>query len=132
MVLLLTLCSGFKILDTRITPGSQTRGDMCQCLVEVGNSPLEDESDKEACLKALAEAPDEFLNAVLTSVRESSPMPEAPESAQVKTRFWFKMQQQRRPPQQGVWLLEEMMPVKKTLFQQLNEGGEEFEGDDSG
>ena len=28
--------------------------------------------------------------------------------------------------------LKEMFPMKKTIFQKLNEGGEEFEGEDSG
>lgn len=205
----LTYCTSFRLVDEPvITPGTNTRGRFCTQLVEVGNSPLEDESDKVAALQKLVEgayrrtfpfrlhirqapptssdrihpprpavrtrtrkapfgavrtarlsrsltrravpsvalvlltlslcafgstaADDAFLQDVLDAVRSGGELPSPPPSAELKTAFWFKMEEQRRPPQQGCWLLQEILPVKKTLFQQLNEGGEEFEGDDSG
>ena len=129
----LTFCSSFKLIgDPVITPATNFRGELCTQMVEVGNSPVEDDSDPAAALKALASAPDEFLDAVLRAQREGTALPEAPESAQIKSRFWFSLEQERRPPLQGCWLLKEMLPIKKSVFQELNEGGEEFEGDDPG
>ena len=40
--------------------------------------------------------------------------------------------QERRPPYEGCWLLKELFHMQQTKFQALNEGGEEFAGDDSG
>lgn len=130
----LCFCNSFKLIGTpQITPPSQARGSLATVLVEVGNSPLEDESNVRASLKALLKAPDDFLAAVLEAERTGQSMPdEVPDEALVKSRFWFSLEQQRRPPQLGCWLLKEMLPVEKTKFQELNDGGEEFEGDDSG
>jgi hypothetical protein len=127
----LILCDSFKIVgDATVTPGTNHRGSLATVLVEVGNSPLEDDSDKALALEALCGAPDEFLEEVLQSERDGTPLPSVPEAAQVKARFWLSFEQERRPPLQDCWLLKEMLPCKKTEWQRLNEGGEEFEGDD--
>ena len=130
----LCFCAGYKLIgEPRISPGSNTRGKMCQQLVEVGNSPLDDESNAVKTLEKLANAPDDFLAEGLTHVREgTADRPAAPEQAQLKSRFWFKLNQERRPPLQDCWLLEEVLGLELTKFQELNEGGEEFEGDDPG
>ena len=50
----LIFCSSFELIsDPVMTPGTNTRGRFCTQLVEVGNSPLEDESDKSAALQLL-------------------------------------------------------------------------------
>ena len=59
-------------------------------------------------------------------------MPKPPDEALVRARFWVSLEQERRPPNQDCWFVKELMPLKKTKFQEMNEGGEEFEGDDSG
>jgi len=129
----LIFCADHKILgDVRVTPGSITRGDMATALLEVGNSPLADDSDTTAALRRLVKADDDFLAAVLASARDGTPLPEAPASTLVKRRFWVQMEQERRPPQQGCWLIKEFLPLSMTEFQRLNEGGEEFEGEDTG
>ena len=38
--------------------------------------------------------------------------------------------QERRPPNAGCWMLKELYYMKKTKFQQLCEGGEEYDGED--
>ena len=162
----LTFCSSFELIgDPVMTPGTNTRGRFCTQLVEVGNSPLVDESDKSAALQRLVKgtcdlplriamqpckprcaltsicvcvrvhmlaADDSFLESVLTAVRDGGELPKAPPETEIKTRFWFAMEEQRRPPQQGCWLLKEILPLKKTIFQELQDGGEEFEGEDTG
>jgi len=130
----LTFCSSFKLVgEPQITPATNTRGQFATILVEVGNSPLEDESDKRAALRVLANAPDSFLEEVQAIVRSGSmDLPVPPVENQIKTRFWFSLEQERRPPLAGCWLLKEILPLKKTVFQALNEGGEEFEGEDTG
>ena len=78
-------------------------------------------------------APDSFLEEVQAVVRSgSTDLPVPPVENQIKTRFWFSLEQERRPPLAGCWLLKEILPLKKTVFQALNEGGEEFEGEDTG
>jgi hypothetical protein len=84
-----------------------------------------------ACIHVRA-ADDSFLESVLTAVREGGELPQAPLETQIKTRFWFSMEEERRPPNQGCWFIKEILPIKKSLFQQLNDGGEEFEGEDTG
>ena len=84
-----------------------------------------------ACIHVRA-ADDSFLESVLTAVREGGELPQAPLETQIKTRFWFSMEEERSPPNQGCWFIKEILPIKKSLFQQLNDGGEEFEGEDTG
>ena len=98
----------------------------------MSNSPLEDDSDKSETLTALAGAPDEFLAAVIQATRDGTPLPPTPQSAMIKSRFWFSLDQERRPPHQGCWFLKEMMPLKQTEWQRLASQGEEFEGEDTG
>ena len=127
----LIFCSSFELIgEARITPGSNARGALCTQLIEVRNCPLADEGDASGALSALVRASDDFLDAVITSVREGSPLPEAPLNAMIKRRFWVQLEQQRRPPNQGCWFIKEFLPLQLSKFQQLNDGGEEFEGDD--
>lgn len=129
----LTFCTGFKLLgEARITPGSVARGALATQLVEVYNDPLEDASDPEAALEAMLRGDDAYLEAILQATRDGTALPPPPPQARLRSRFWASLEQQRRPPQQGCWLVKELLPLKKTEFQRLNEGGEEFEGDDSG
>ena len=44
----------------------------------------------------------------------------------------MQLEQERRPPNQDCWFIKELLPLQKTVFQELNEGGEEFEGSDTG
>ena len=62
--------------------------------------------------------------------RNGSPMPMAPAQLLVKSRFWVQLEQERRPPLQGCWLIKEFLPLKQTEFQRLASMGEEFEGED--
>ena len=129
----LMFCEKYALIgEPRITPGTNFRGQLATQVIEVGNSPLEDETDEVATLRALSAAPDEFLQGILHSVREGTPMPKPPDEALVRARFWVSLEQERRPPNQDCWFVKELMPLKKTKFQEMNEGGEEFEGDDSG
>ena len=43
-----------------------------------------------------------------------------------------QMEQERRPPYQGCWLIKEFRSMTLTKLQILNQGGEEFEGEDTG
>ena len=127
----LIFCSGFSILEEpRISPSGPARGALAYLMIEVGNSPLEDASDANRALRAMVRAPDAFLEEVLTSVREGTELPAAPPEAQIKDRFEVALEQERRPPHQGCWFIKEILPMKKTKWQALNEGGEEFEGED--
>ena len=47
-----------------------------------------------------------------------------------KESFYFSLEEERRPPYIGCWLLKEMMPTATTKLQQLASLGEEFDGDD--
>ena len=77
-------------------------------------------------------APDEYLEGVLQAVRTGDDLPVPPEEFLMKERFWFSLEQERRPPHAGCWFLKEMLPLQLSEFQRLNEGGEEFEGADTG
>jgi hypothetical protein len=127
----LVSCTSFRLLgDARITPGSIARGSLCTQMIEVGNSPLEDQSSPRESLLALAKAPDDFLEAIIASVRAGTELPRgAPAAIELKRRFWVQLEQQRRPPQQGCWFIKEMMPLEKSQLQKLIAAGEEFEGD---
>lgn len=128
----LMFCESYTLIGKmRISPGSRTRGCLGTQVVEVANSPLEDESDARAALTALVGASDEFLEDILRAEREGSPLPQPPAEACVKSRFWFSLEQERRPPHQDCWFVKEIMPLALSKFQELNEGGEEWEGDDS-
>ena len=114
----LIFCSSYALIgECRITPGSTARGDLAYQLIEVGNSPLEDTSDEASGLRSLIGAPDAFLEELLCAVREGREMPPTPVDVQVKQRFWVALEQQRRPPLAGCWLLKEMLPLKKTKWQ---------------
>lgn len=128
----LIFCASVELVgEVQLTPSSRTRGALATQLIEVGNSPLVDDSDAVAALRSLVSAPDDFLGSVITAVREGRELPEAPPSTLIKRRFWVQLEQERRPPLQDCWLIKEMLSLEKTKFQMLNEGGEEFEGADS-
>ena len=45
---------------------------------------------------------------------------------QVQSRtLLFGLEQQRRPPLEGVWLIKEVLPLEQTLFQVINKGSTE-------
>lgn len=46
-------------------------------------------------------------------------------------RFNIKLEQQRRPPLQGCWTIQELVVLKKTRWQELLLEGEDFDGDDA-
>jgi hypothetical protein len=128
----LVYCSSYELIgEARISPGSEARGELAYQLIEVGNSPLEDGSDAAAALEALVQAPDHFIESLLTAVRDDSALPAAPPEALIKKRFWVSLEKERRPPLQDCWIMKELLPLEKSMWQTLNEGGEEFEGDDS-
>ena len=118
--------------EPKITPGTNTRGQLATQLIEVGNSPLNGAIDAGPALTALSGAPEDFLEGILESVRQGKALPAPPSSALVKSRFWVSLEQERRPPLQGCWLIKEMLPLEKSRLQELNEGGEEFDGADTG
>eukprot|EP00965_Chrysotila_dentata_P203941 6182045-Pleurochrysis_carterae.AAC.2 len=124
----LLMCSHFKLVgDLTITPGAETRGRLATQMVEVINEP------DDAMLTALVTAPRSHHEAILDAVRRGVPPPELPVPVTpVPRRAWyvFSLEEERRPPYQGCWLLKEMFPMQKTKLQILNEGGEEFDGPD--
>jgi len=128
---LIFCCSVELVGEARVSPGSQARGKLAYQMIEVGNSPLEDGSDEHASLSALVAAPDEFLAQCIAAARDGHELPPAPATAQIKDRFWVSLEQERRPPLQDCWRIKELLPLKKSKWQELNEGGEEFEGDDT-
>ena len=46
-------------------------------------------------------------------------------------RFSIKLEQQRRPPQEGCWTIQELFVLKKTRWQELLLEGEDFDGEDA-
>ena len=49
----------------------------------------------------------------------------APQREQQSRTLLFGMEQQRRPPLAGVWLIKEVLPLEQTLFQVINKGSTE-------
>jgi len=133
-------CTRFQLVgESTITPGTQTRGGLATQVVEVFNDPIQPPANpEEAALVALLSAPDAYLEEVLAATREGRALPPPPAAGPLpqskippRSRFIFSLEQERRPPLEGCWLLKELYHMKKTAFQKLNEGGEEFDGDDS-
>jgi len=125
----LLMCSRFEFTgDVTISPGSQARGRIATQMVTVYN----DQEDAE--LVSLVSAAPEQHAAILEAVRkgEKPPLPSLIAGAPKASRFFFHLEEERRPPHQGCWLLKEMFSMQKTKLQILNEGGEEFEGADTG
>lgn len=142
----LLLCTDFQLLgDLTLTPGTQTRGAFATQMIEVINEPdatgevpgptRRDEA--EETLEALVKAPDDFLERVLQAVRTGRVPPPPPllkkktMAMPVHARFQIKVEQERRPPLQGCWMIKEFMSLARTKLQILNEGGEEFDGPDT-
>lgn len=130
-------CTRFELVgEPTISPGSQTRGQIATQTVDVYN--LQSSDPEVAALTAMIDAPDSYLESVLAAHREGRAPPPAPvlvgEGGKIppRSRFLFKFVQERRPPNAGCWLLEEMFHMKKTKLQEFNDGGEEFEGEDTG
>ena len=65
------------------------------------------------------------------AVRDGTPLPEPPKSTLVRSRFVMRWEEQTRPPLQKCWLLSEVFACERTKLQVLNEGGEEFDGEDA-
>ena len=129
----LIFSAGFTIIgEPKLSPAGTAHGALAYVLVEVGNSPLEDESDAKRGLTAMLRAPDSWLEDVLSAVRDGTELPAAPPEAQIKDRFEFALEQNRRPPLQDCWLIKEIRSLKRSKLQILNDGGEEFEGEDTG
>ena len=82
-------CSEVKLIgEPVVSPAGPARGQIATQLVEVGNNPLEDDSDGVATLQALCKAPDSFLEEVIAFAGgDGVPMPAAPPEAQIKKRF---------------------------------------------
>merc|ERR1719502_542638 len=103
-------------------------------MIDVLNKPPTD--PEEIALTAMVAAPDSYLEAVLEAAREGRAPPPAPltggggSKIPERSRFLFSLEEERRPPNAGCWMLKELYYMMKTKFQQLCEGGEEFEGDD--
>ena len=47
------------------------------------------------------------------------------------SRFNIKLEQQRRPPQEGCWTIQELFVLQKTRWQELLLEGEDLDGDDA-
>ena len=135
-------CTRFSLVgELTIMPGSQTRGRIATQLVEVINDQVVPPATaEEAAMVAMLAAPDSYLESVLAATRDGQPLPAPPPPASAppvsqiprKAVFNFRLEEERRPPHQDCWLLSEMYHMEKTLWQTLNEGGEEFEGEDTG
>jgi hypothetical protein len=71
---------------------------------------------------------------ILRAVQAGEPLPSLQANAggvPLRTRFLVSLEQQRRPPHLGCWLIKEIFSMQKTKLQQLNAGGEEFNGPDT-
>jgi len=129
-------CTRFELAgEPTIIAGTQMRGGLATQMIHVFND-APDVDPEEAALAAMIDAPDAYLEAVLAAARERRPPPLVPPSAGKSeippfSRFLFSLEQERRPPYGGCWLLKEMFHMKRTKFETLNEGGEEFEGPDT-
>ena len=131
----LAVCEKFELIDEPvISPGSIARGRIAQQMVHVWGDPLRDggRANPEGALKALLDAPDKHLIALLEAKGRGTPPPPTPLSMLRLERFVVSLDEQRRPPVQGCWLIKELFPMAKTELEALNAGGEEFEGEDSG
>ena len=96
---------------------------------QVFNDPIQPPANpEEAALVALLSAPDAYLEEVLAATREGRALPPPPAAGPLpqskippRSRFIFSLEQERRPPLEGCWLLKELYHMKKTAFQKLNE-----------
>jgi len=124
----LVLCSGFEVFDEPIiTPGSQTRGRWATQKLIVHNRA------SDMALSSVIES-EELTEAMLDAARRGAPtpaVPAMPSSMPSRMEMLCMLEEQRRPPFQGCWLLKELRHNTKSILQELNEGGEEFEGPDT-
>ena len=130
----LTTCDKFELIDEpTISPGSIARGRLAQQMVHVWVDPLRDggHANPERALKALLDGPDDHLIALMQAKKKGTPPPPTPLKMLRREQFVISLDEQRRPPQQGCWLIKELFPMAKTALQELNSGGEEFEGEDT-
>ena len=134
-IAVLTTCEKFELVgEPVISPGSVARGRLAQQMVHVWSDPLCDggRTNPEAALKALIAASDKDIVPILEAKGRGTPRPPTPQSMLRLDRFVISLDEQRRPPLQGCWLIKELFPMAKTALQELNMGGEEFEGADTG
>jgi len=139
----LILCDRFELLgEPTITPGNNFRGAFATVAVDVHNDMQQEQqpapdNTEEAVLEALIAAPDDYLQRVLDAARRGRTPPPLPLKTKKKPTiprracFIVKLEQERRPPLQGCWLIKEFHSTQRTAFQVMNEGGEEFEGEES-
>mmetsp|Transcript_22582 Transcript_22582/g.67352 ORF Transcript_22582/g.67352 Transcript_22582/m.67352 type:complete len:238 (-) Transcript_22582:176-889(-) len=125
----LLLCSRYQLVGApRVMPATNAHGKLATVMVDVYNEPA------DLALTAALDRP-ASCGAMLDAQRDGAPLTDAilpPVSAmRRRSRFIFSLEQQRRPPHIGAWLLKEAMPMDKTPLQRYAELGEEFEGPDT-
>lgn len=124
----LLACSGTTLAGkTRLMPAGNAHGALATVTVEVLNLPedltITDALDRPA---VCAE--------ILRAARAGEPVPNmavTDSAPPVRSRYVISLEQQRRPPHLGCWLIKEMYSLQKTELQKYADGGEEFEGKDS-
>lgn len=148
----LIFCNEYELMGpASIMPATMAHGQLATQILEVRNdpeavpeadteTPFDPELAKIHLLEQLVQTADENLETILDDARAGRPMPAEPQSLKAKAKkrpsavaqFVLQLEQEKRPPNLGCWVLKEAMPLQKTKFQELCEGGEEFEGEDSG
>eukprot|EP00316_Scyphosphaera_apsteinii_P009996 CAMPEP_0119314488 /NCGR_PEP_ID=MMETSP1333-20130426/32905_1 /TAXON_ID=418940 /ORGANISM="Scyphosphaera apsteinii, Strain RCC1455" /LENGTH=248 /DNA_ID=CAMNT_0007319603 /DNA_START=21 /DNA_END=767 /DNA_ORIENTATION=- len=124
----LILCSSYSLVgEPTISPGNMqgTRGRLATQKIVVRNDPEDDE------MHALLGADPQYRQALLDAVREGRmppPLSSPPSGVPAQVEVLVQLEEQLRPPHQNCWLLKELFPLMRTKLQQLNAGGEEFEG----
>lgn len=135
-------CTRFGLVgEPTVMPATMTRGGLATQLIEVHNEQVGPAATaEEAAMVALLAVPDAYLEELLAATRDGQPLPAPPPPASappankipVRARYLFSLEQERRPPHAGCWFIKELYHMEQTKFQELNEGGEEFSGEDSG
>eukprot|EP00967_Tisochrysis_lutea_P108350 scaffold167755_cov23-Tisochrysis_lutea.AAC.2 len=124
----LLACSQWSFIgEPRLMPATNAHGALATQMIEVLNLPedltLTDVLDRASVCEE-----------ILRAVKKGEPMPNmpaTPNNLPQRARFLVSLEQQRRPPQLGCWLIKEILSLQKSKLQQLNEGGEEFDGPDT-
>uniref|UniRef100_A0A7S0HGC6 Uncharacterized protein n=2 Tax=Phaeocystis antarctica TaxID=33657 RepID=A0A7S0HGC6_9EUKA len=151
-------CDYYTILETTVSPATQTRGGLGTCKVRFESS-LHSYLDSQRCTRSDGSSSvgrgaervalgtgDKALQALVDAeededdddgqaggVEAQEPMSglvndrqAVAKTRQVQSRtLLFGLEQQRRPPLEGVWLIKEVLPLEQTLFQVINKGSTE-------
>ena len=122
-------CTRFGLVgEPTVMAGTQTRGGLATQLIEVHNEQVGPAGTaEEAAMVALLAAPDAYLEEVLAATRDGHPLPAPPPPASappaskipVRARYLFSLEQERRPPYEGCWLIKELFHMQQTKFQAL-------------